>query len=227
MNIAIQQIEMITEVATALGDLLGQVVFIGGCVSGLLINDSFTMEQIRYTEDVDVIVNVATNGDWRNLQKQLNNRGFRQNLQDDVICRMRLGGLKVDIMPVDECVLGFSNRWYKDAINNAERYTIKPDLNINIIAVEYFIATKLEAFLGRGQDDILLSHDLEDVLTVFDGRSTIVADISKAKHDVKSYIAVELKKLIKNDSFAYVVQGVARSNEQRENLIFERLEQCI
>ncbi|CCG88017.1 hypothetical protein EPIR_2654 [Erwinia piriflorinigrans CFBP 5888] len=32
---------------------------------------------------------------------------------------MQLGELRVDIMPDDEDILGFSNRWYKEAMENA------------------------------------------------------------------------------------------------------------
>ena len=47
------QIDMITQVAKALGDLVDDVVFVGGCVMGLLINDVFTLEQVRFSVGVD------------------------------------------------------------------------------------------------------------------------------------------------------------------------------
>ncbi|MEE8059443.1 MAG: hypothetical protein V3T17_16645 [Pseudomonadales bacterium] len=50
---------MLVVVAQALGEeLLQQVVFVGGCTTGLLITDSMTQEAIRYTEDVDLITHV-------------------------------------------------------------------------------------------------------------------------------------------------------------------------
>jgi hypothetical protein len=50
---------MLVKVAEALGDMLSEVVFVGGCTTGLLVTDDFTKEQIRYTDDEDLIVNIA------------------------------------------------------------------------------------------------------------------------------------------------------------------------
>lgn len=43
-------------------------------------------------------------------------------------------------------------------------------------AAPYFCATKLEAFGGRGKNDYLASHDLEDLITVVDGRPELLED---------------------------------------------------
>lgn len=43
----------------------------------------------------------------------------------------------------------------------------------------YFLATKIEAFKGRGRRDFWASHDLEDLIFVIDGRSTIVEEAQK------------------------------------------------
>lgn len=45
--------------ARAMGPLCDQVVFVGGCATGLLIDDSRLMD-VRPTEDVDAIVEVAS-----------------------------------------------------------------------------------------------------------------------------------------------------------------------
>ena len=39
-----------------------------------------------------------------------------------------------------------------------------------MVTAPYFMATKIEAFYGRGGDDFLGSHDMEDIITVIDGR---------------------------------------------------------
>lgn len=53
------QLKMLEKVADTLGDeLLPQVVFVGGCITGLLITDEFTKKQVRYTKDVDLIVHI-------------------------------------------------------------------------------------------------------------------------------------------------------------------------
>ena len=105
--------QMIVQVAEALGsELLSQVVFIGGCATGLLITDDFTREQVRYTDDVDMIVHIMSYSDWAKLQKQLREKGFSHN-QDGPVCGMKLGELKVDFMPDNRDILGFSNCWQR------------------------------------------------------------------------------------------------------------------
>ena len=63
-------------------------------------------------------------------------------------------------MPLDEKILGFSNRWYKAAMKSSTTKKISADLEIQIVTGPFFIATKLEAFRGRGKGDFLESHDL-------------------------------------------------------------------
>lgn len=58
------QKEMLVQVATALHELLPEVVFIGGCTTGLFLTDAFSKEQVRYTDDVDLIVHVGSYSDW-------------------------------------------------------------------------------------------------------------------------------------------------------------------
>ncbi len=79
-----------------------------------------------------------------------------------VICRMRLGPLKVDFMPDNEAILGFSNRWYATGIETAVTRTLADDLEIRVLTPAIFVATKLEAFEERGQNDLFMSLDAED-----------------------------------------------------------------
>jgi hypothetical protein len=48
--------------------------------------------------------------------------------------------------------------------------------DVHLITAVNFVATKLEAFHGRGANDVTLSHDLEDIVAVIDGRSEIVTN---------------------------------------------------
>jgi hypothetical protein len=52
-----------------------------------------------------------------------------------------------------------------------------------------FLATKWEAFRGRGAGDYLGSHDVEDIVTVVAGRRTIVEETAAAPADVRRWIA--------------------------------------
>ena len=100
---------MLAKVANALGEsMLNDVAFVGGCTTGLWVTDEFSRQSIRFTDDVDLIVGVIGKAGWYKLRDQLVEAGFRESV-DDVSCRMRLDDLKVDFMPDDEDVLGFSN----------------------------------------------------------------------------------------------------------------------
>ncbi|WP_062264323.1 hypothetical protein [Endozoicomonas arenosclerae] len=219
-----QLLSMIETVARALGDdLLPDVAFVGGCTTGLLLTDDFTRESVRATDDVDLIVNVMGYGQWHQLKELLKEKGFSESMEDDVICRMRLGELQVDIMPDDASVLGFSNRWYAEALKTAQSVQVTDDLNIRLLTPPYFIATKLDAWLGRGKNDAF-HRDLEDLLNLFDGRESLVEELSDAPGELQAFVAAEISKLLELDDFEYAVQSTARGDQQREEIIFERLE---
>lgn len=220
---------MLIEVAEALGsELCKQVAFVGGCTTGLFLTDDFTLEQVRATGDVDVIVGVVDTASFARLQAQLRELGFQDGLDnDDPICAMRLGSLRVDFMPDDEKILGFSNRWYKGALSSADDYQLTDKITIRLIKPVFFVATKLEAYLGRGGNNPLASRDLEDLLNLFDGRSVLLTEIEQAESDLRQFIAAEVKKLLGSNDFEYAVQACAMGDSDREALIFERLEQVV
>jgi predicted nucleotidyltransferase len=222
--ISVQKL-MLTEVAIALGDeLLKDVVFVGGCSTGLLVTDEFTKEQIRYTDDVDLIVDVVGYPAWIVLQEQLGRHGFTIDMGEEVICRMLLGELKVDFMPIDSGVLGFTNRWYKDAVTYAQDFVLNEQITIKLISPEYFVATKLEAYLGRGKGDALASHDIEDLLNIFDGRQAINAEVKSSSTELQHYISTQLSALLEDENFEYAIQSLTNGDAARENLIFERIQ---
>lgn len=64
--------EMLKTVAVALGDqLLARLVFVGGCTTALYITDPVTLEGVRATDDVDLIVDLAGFPEWAKLLEQL------------------------------------------------------------------------------------------------------------------------------------------------------------
>lgn len=181
MTVQGQLLYMLETVAEAIGDdLRDRLVFVGGCTTALFITDPITLEDVRLTNDVDLIVDLAGYGEWIELEEQLFGKGFTISPQDKVICRMRLGELIVDFMPDDERILGFSNRWYAQGIETAVSHPLTGELEIKHLTAPLFIATKLEAYRGRGGDDPLGSHDLEDVVIVVDGREELLAEVQTA-----------------------------------------------
>lgn len=216
-------IEMIDVVAQSLGDdLLEKVVFVGGCTTALLVDDVVTLQHIRSTEDVDMIVEVLSKSEYQDLCQKLRQRGFKESVEDDVICRWRLGSMIVDVMPTDQEILGFSNIWYPEAVEFAKSYQLPSNRIIRVVSPTYFLATKIEAFAGRGNNDFLASQDIEDILSLIDGCSSLIADLHAANKQVKSAIAASIQTFLNESDFEYQVQSVAQ-DRQHENLLFERL----
>ncbi len=177
MNANDPNIALLEIVADRLGDALREeLVFVGGAVAGLLITDPAT-PSIRPTDDVDMICLALVLTDYHRVEQRLRERGFVQGLgQDDPVCRwwVKESAIAVDVMPTLERVLGFSNRWYPLAMETAQIVGLPSGCEIRAISAPVFVATKLEAFAGRGKGDFLASHDLEDLLAVADGRASLV-----------------------------------------------------
>jgi hypothetical protein len=217
---------MIGSVAKALGsDLVRKTAFVGGVTTGLFITDEYAREQVRFTDDVDLIVGVMTHGKWVQLKQELHARGFNESSDDDVICRMRLNGLKVDFMPDDEKILGFSNRWYALGLETAVDHKLTDGTPIRILTPPLFLATKLEAFRGRGREDLLTSQDLEDILILLDGRKSLSDEIAAAPEEVRDYIRKEIAALTRYDQFENAVIGNMTSDTGRVELIYKRIKE--
>jgi predicted nucleotidyltransferase len=119
---------------------------------------------VRATDDVDVIVEVASYAEYARFSKRLRNLGFSEDSSEGApICRWLIDRMKLDVMPTDETILGFSNRWYKPAIETAAIVALD-GFELRVVTTPYFIGTKLEAFRGRGKGDFYASSDLEDII---------------------------------------------------------------
>jgi hypothetical protein len=82
----------------------------------------------------------------------------------------------------------------------------------------------LEAYLGRGNNDALESRDIEDILSLVDGREELTNEIKSASKDVKEYIALQIGNLLQDPNFQYAVQSQAQGSAEREDVIYECLE---
>ncbi len=188
-------------VAHALGDLCDELVFVGGCATGLLVT-SVRAQTIRVTEDVDLVAQVATVREYHQVEARLQARGFKHDVSPQApICRWRCQGIEVDLMPSEAGILGFHNRWYPLAIETAQNVTLENGQIIRLIAAPVFLGTKLEAFKDRGNSDFLLSHDLEDITTVVDGRAELIAEAQQAPEKLRRYLAEEFSALLNIDAF--------------------------
>jgi len=200
-------IALLTLVADALGDLCDSLVFVGGCAAGLLVTAT-RAQSIRVTDDVDVLAQVASVQQYHALETAVQSRGFSHDLSDDApICRWVCNGVKLDLMPSEPGILGFHNQWYPLAIETAQSVMLPSKQVIKLIASPAFIATKLEAFRGRGGGDYLLSHDLEDIITVVDGREELLDEVQQADSNLRQYLAEQLGMLLASNEFLHALPG--------------------
>ena len=70
-----------------------------------------------------------------------------------------------------------------------------------------FIATNLEAFHDRGRGDFLVSHDLEDIVTVIDGRPALSAEVGAARTDLRTYLREQSRQLTASEDFLDALAG--------------------
>jgi hypothetical protein len=212
------------EAAVALGPLAERVVFVGGTVTSLMITDP-AAPATRVSLDVDAITDATNRAAYYALEEQLRKQGFGQK-DGEPICRWFRGELIVDVMPNDERILGFSNRWYPGAFASAEVLQLE-EVQIRVIGPVWFLATKLEAFDARGEGDYQASRDVEDIVAVLDGRPSISEEIANAQADVRSFVQRRFAELISDEDFLAAIVGHVGGEPERATLVRERMTQSI
>jgi predicted nucleotidyltransferase len=204
----------------SLTPILDEVVLVGGCLIGLLITDPAHPE-IRATDDVDLVTEISTQNGYYALSKKLRGLGFHEDGQ--IICRWRKGNLRVDIMPLEATVLGFTNPWYELAVKTSTTHILSDKLKIRHVTAPLFLATKLASFDDRGQNDFT-HHDIEDVVTVINGREELLDEVDQSPAQVKAYLKEEFDALLADTNFTDMLPGHLRPQEtERVELVIERM----
>jgi len=219
-------LRLLKQAAKLLIPVLDELVFVGGCTTGLFISDEGAGD-VRPTIDVDAITEITSYADYASFSERLRKLGFTEDTSEDApLCRWLHGDTRLDLMPLDETILGFSNRWYEAALGSAQQYQLEPDLQIKIVTAPYFCATKIEAFRGRGNGDYLASYDLEDLITLVDGRPELLSELRSASADVRSYIAGAIGQMLATDEFMDALPGYLlpdAASQGRISIVLERL----
>jgi hypothetical protein len=199
---------LLEEAAYKLQQLVDEVVFVGGSTLDLLITDSGS-SPVRPTTDVDVIVEVMTYADYVvTFSARLHALGFSEDPREGAPpCRWTHNALTLDLMPLDETVLGFSNRWYRGAMDSAHLAILPSGARIRVINGPHFLGTKLEAFRGRGEEDYFASRDLEDFVAVLEGRETILEEVKSAPEDLQLFLGEAVRALLAKPRFLDALPG--------------------
>ncbi|MDE7421636.1 MAG: hypothetical protein K2N35_15705 [Muribaculaceae bacterium] len=177
-------------IAQGLRDLNEEIAFVGGSVAELYADDPAATE-IRMTEDVDCVIELASYRSLYELEEEIRKLGFTNDTRPEApICRWIYKGETVDIMPDDKSILGFTNEWYKPAFTYRKKVILPDGTSISIFPALYYVATKIEAIKGRGGNDLRFSHDLEDLIYVLNNCQQIIAYFDEEQNlTLKEYIS--------------------------------------
>src|SRR5580698_7316493 len=101
-----QNLELLGEAARLLSPLLGELIFVGGSTTALLITDKAAAE-VRPTYDVDAIAEISSYAAYADFSERLRKCGFSEDVSEGApICRWRLKKTILDVMPLDEKIPG-------------------------------------------------------------------------------------------------------------------------
>lgn len=207
---------------------IADIVFVGGSTIELYLTDPAAPAP-RATVDVDVLTPVSSRAEYQKLEARLRAAGFSQPLEEGgPICRWRIDGVIVDLMPPNEDILGFSNRWYQDVVEHARSERLVDGTMVRVATTPYLIATKLEAFWGRGRGEYGSSHDLEDIIIVLDGRPNVVEEVHAAPADVRQFIARRFESFLMEGDFLDALPGFFlpdAASQARVSIVIERMSQ--
>ena len=211
--------KVVSKIADVLGELNELVVFVGGAVVCLYINDP-AAEDVRPTKDVDVFLEIASLGKLEKIREELIRRGFYQTPEDDVICRFRYEDIKVDVMSTKEIGWAPANPWFEFGLVFKEIADIEGQ-QIFILSLPYFLATKFSVFHSRGEIDPRTSHDFEDIVYILDNQTEIIEIILNSPSDVKNYLTIEFSNILDSD----LMQEAIRANlfYETQELRFEKI----
>lgn len=203
----------IEAVAEGLGELNERVVYVGGAVAELYVTDSAKTD-IRETLDIDCVTQLSSYGRLAELEDELRKKGFHNDVSNDApICRWIYQDEVVDIMPDDESVMGFTNKWYHEAFSTKEEYVLSNGIKIYVFSLPYYVATKLEAVNGRGGDDWRASHDFEDIIYILNYCPGFVSSLDSVNGSLRKYFKEEFTRISMRDNIKEEIECALPYNE--------------
>jgi len=208
-----ENIARIKAIYFALEELSSEVVFVGGATVSLY--SSRPEVETRPTDDVDIVVEILHYKDYAAIEERLRSKGFINDVQSGVICRYSIHGITVDVMPTSEDILGFSNKWYPEAFARSVSLDLGEGISVRIFSAPYFLATKLDAFVDRGENEGRFSSDFEDIVHVLNNRQQVWDEMRDADGQLKQYLKGEFAKLLGQKYIDEWISVHLDYNEQR------------
>jgi predicted nucleotidyltransferase len=185
-------------VVRARGHRSTEFMLVGGAAMELYATRS-VLEPPRPTEDVDVVVRLASRVAFDELEVYLRSRGFVNDVHSTVLSRYRLDFVQLDVAVVPGEILGFENRWYAAGFEHTWTCEVGEGLSIRLPEAPYLIGMKLEAFFSRGNGDLRTSTDFEDIVVLIHGRVNLLSEAQQALPDIRAYLAERISILLTNE----------------------------
>ena len=217
-------LDIVAKVAHALGDLNTEVVYIGGAIISIYATDEGA-ELPRVTTDVDVCVQVSSLAEMETLREQLGEKSIYPDTQGTHLYRYTYKGILIDFIPYEATPFGPTNSYLKPGFNKAYKMSIG-DIEISVLPVPVFIATKWEAFNDRGSDP-RLSHDFEDIIYILDNNVDLLDNCKDASAEVKNALKALSDFIRKHPNCPEIIECHINpiTAKERGEFIIETLEQ--
>jgi predicted nucleotidyltransferase len=217
-------LQVVDKVAGLLGQLNDEVVYVGGAVASLYITEK-AADLPRPTKDVDVSIQLGSISEWEQLRERLAQLRIFPDQTSKVMYRYKYEDIIIDFIPTEATAIGPTNRWLKPGFEHAFKVELGEN-HINILPLPFYLATKWEAYKGRGGEDPRTSHDFEDIIYILDNNQDVFEKVTEAPEDVKKFLASMAKEILKHNSFPEIVESHMEYSEipDRFPMLKEKLE---
>jgi len=205
--------------------MLPQLVFAGGCATSMFFSEPDFIRPAP-PQWLDVIASTEGELGHMGLTIKLKEIGMRE---DTMIGRGRwkMGALTVCFWNVDPVFNPFASRFIRDAFAMPRKMMAGPDLNVKIANVAFFMAMKLEAFLGRGLANFQSSDDLNDLVSLLAARTEIAFDLRLAAPPVRSFIQRGFAELKPKSDFQEAIKRILNYDARLIELALARLNEVV
>jgi len=189
---------MLQFIALALGELTTELVFVGGTAMQLYA-DHPNAPEIRVAEDIDCIVSIESKKKYRLFGERLQEKGFQLDQQADAPAfRWLYETFVLDVMPLNEKIMGFNNDWYSKGFKNTFFFTLPNGKEIRLFNTAYFLASKIEAWEHRSNRELRWSPDFEDIVYILNNRKHVIEEVQGATGKVKRFLIEKIKDFLNN-----------------------------
>ena len=205
-----------------------QLVLLGGAAVPFYI-DPENLTSYRRTKDIDVVVAATNYSEFMRVENLLREHKLINDTERDaspfenrLAFRWWLGDLCIDILSTHDVRFGNDVRWLGSNLEYSYPYIFRDGTRIQLADAPAFIATKLDAFFERGKSDFFESRDLEDILTVIDGRSTLENEFVECDHALREYLRTEFRRFLENRDYLAAVEGQFPDQPSRAEELMKR-----